>query len=254
MKEFFNKKNLIFAILILSGYLLFTFQLNRYNNLNDKYETEILLRNAMQDTIKTYENKYGEVVDQKLTLQGNLKRINELYDKLTDNQKKLINNLNNSEKNRKILAAANIRLQFEIDSLKEVISVGVIDTLKKTITFKENTPEIRYEFVVSNVLPYNKILNVEHKINYLYIPNEQSIEFHYDNKQRRDNFPISFSITNTNKYMKTYDIDSYIIPEIDVKDMEKNIFRRTWNWYERQSTLVKIGIGVGGGFIIGINL
>jgi hypothetical protein len=54
--------------------------------------------------------------------------------------------------------------------------------------------------------------------------------------------------------MKTYDVDSYIIPEIDVKDMEKNIFRRTWDWYERQSTLVKIGIGVGGGFIIGRNL
>ncbi len=81
MKEYFNKKNLIIVVLILSGYLLFTFQLNRYNNLNDKYDTEILLRNAMQDTIKTYENKYGEVVDQKLTLQGNLKRINELYDK-----------------------------------------------------------------------------------------------------------------------------------------------------------------------------
>ena len=254
MKEYFNKKNLIIVVLTLSGYLLFTFQLNRYNNLNDKYDTEILLRNAMQDTIKTYDNKYGEVVDEKLTLQGNLKRINELYDKLTDNQKELVDRLNNSEKDRKILAAANVKLQFEIDSLRKVISAGVVDTLEKTITFKENTPEIRYEFVVSNVLPYNKNINVEHKINYLYIPNEQSIEFHYDKNKRKDNFPISFSITNTNKYMKTYDIDSYIIPEIDVKDMEKNIFRRTWDWYERQSTLVKIGIGVGGGFIIGRNL
>lgn len=254
MKEYFNKKNLIFVVLILSGYLLFTFQLNRYNNLNDKYDTEILLRNAMQDTIKTYENKYGEVVDEKLTLQGNLKRINELYDKLSDNQKKLVDRLNNSEKDRKILAAANVKLQFEIDSLKNIISVGVVDTLNKTITFKESYPEIKYEFVVSNVLPYNKNIKVEHKIVSLYIPNEQLIEFHYNNKQRRDNFPVSFSITNTNKYMKTYDIDSYIIPEIDVENMEKNIFRRTWDWYERQSTLVKIGIGVGGGFIIGRKL
>lgn len=258
MKNIINRllknKTAIIILLLVVGYGLFQYQVNRYRKLNNKYQTEVSLRDAMQDTMRTYINKHGEVVDEKLTLQGDLKRINQLYNNLSENQKRLIDRLNNSERSRQQLAAANLRMKFEIDSLSNIISIGVIDTISNTIKFKEETPDIKYEFIINNVKPFNLNKNVEHRINSLILPNEQFIEFTYDDKEKRDNYPISFSVINTNKYMQVYDIDSYIIPQINPDDLETNIFQRTWKWYQRQSTIFKLGIGGGIGFIIGKNL
>ena len=161
-----------------------------------------------------------------------------MNDKLNDNQKALFKRIKELDNDNKLLAAANIRMKIMIDSLNDVISVGIIDRINNSIDFNYNGEDLKYNFTVNNVIPFNIYKNVEHKINSLEIPNEQFIDFHYvDNKD----YPISFSITNTNKYINVYDIDSYIIPEIKPKELKLNFFQKTFKKIKDSPTWFKLG-------------
>ena len=244
-------KNIIIVFILIISFLYIKIQYNRYNNLNDKYVEEISLRDAIQDSLSVYINKYNEIVVQKTSLQADIKNIENLNYKLSENQKTLFKRINYLDKNNKVLAAANIKMSFIIDSLEKVISVGVIDTLNNNIVFEKNNKDIAYQFTVTNVIPFDKNLDVEHKIDKLKLPNEQFIDFHYNKKNDK---VISFSIINTNKYMKVYDIDSYVIPEIKTEELNLNFFQRTYKKFKEGSILMKLGVGCVGGLLIGTML
>lgn len=255
IKNFFNKKTIILSlvvllVLIVSG-IIISIQNNKINKIKNQYETEVKLRNAIESKIDSFYNVNDELVLTKKTLQSDLKRLNELKDKLTQNQKELLNEINSKNKNIKVLAAANIKMQIKIDSLNKIITEGEIDTLKNIIIFKDSTKYINYKFKVDNVQPFNDNKPVNHSIEYLILNNEQYVEFNYDDGDKKQSYPISFDVKNSNKYMKPYDIDSYIIEEIDIPDLEKGFFGEIWDWYKNQSTFIKLGTGVfiGGGVV-----
>lgn len=249
--KIFDVKTIIILILIIIGYLFFQFQTNKLKSIKNKYQTELNLKNALYDDIDSLFNVNGELKLSKKTLQSNIKRLEELNNDLSLNQKKLLNKIKESEKDNEVLAAANIKMKFVIDSLQNINSKGEIDSINKKIFFYKKTSDIEYNFIVNNVIPYNKNIDVTHTINKLILPNEQYIEFTYKKDDKINLYPVSFSIINTNKYMKTYDIDSYIIPEINPRDMDVNFFKKTWLWYQKQSSLAKLGIGaiLGGGTV-----
>jgi hypothetical protein len=251
IKGFFDKKVIIIILLIVIGWFVVSLQRQRIREMKNKYETEVKLRNAISSKIDSVENKNGELVLSKKTLQTDIKRLTELKNNLTENQKKLLFEIQKKNKKNKVLAAANMEMSIIIDSLNKVISNGKIDSINKEINFEDSTKYLEYNFNVTNVIPYNNDKPVKHVINYLEFPNTQTITFDYDKDKRKDGYPISFNIKNTNKYMKVYDIDSYIIEEIDVDQIETNFFDEIWSWYNRQTTIVKLGTGfiIGGGTV-----
>lgn len=252
IKKILDVKVIIIIILIILGYIGFSYYSSKVNKINNKYKNELKLREALNSTIDTLIDVNGDLRLSKKTLQTNINRLNDLNGDLTNNQKQLLKEIKKSEENREVLAAANIRMSFIIDSLDSIISKGLVDTINNKIDFKEkNNKDLKYHFVVSNVRPFDKDKDVTHTIKSIDFPNEQYIDFTYEKDGKKRLYPISFTVKNSNQYMETYNIDSYIIPEINPDDFEVGFFERTWLWYQKQSALAKLGVGfiLGGGSV-----
>ncbi|MDA3780011.1 MAG: hypothetical protein PF487_07330 [Bacteroidales bacterium] len=237
----------LIILLILIGGGIYNIQRNKIDKLNNKYDSEVKLKNALIDTVHTYKNKEGQWVSEKLTIQGRLENLLEDSARLTASQKSLLNQVNNANKKNTVITAALIRAEFIIDSL--VHSGGVlVDTTNKIVEFTEtNNPDINYDFKVFGVLPYPVNSKPSLLIKNLTLPNEQFIKFQFD-KNKRANYPISFSVTNTNKYIKVYDVNSYAIPDLDKNEIDPTGWEKFSSWMNRNENYIK---WFGGGVVVG---
>jgi hypothetical protein len=239
----------IIAILILAIISIINFFDNKVSSLKTEISTQENLRTALLDTIKTYRNINGELVSTKLSLQVDLDKLNSMIGELNKSQRKLLDKVNQLNKDNTVIAAALIETNIKLDGL--INDKGTVDTVNNNVTFSDSTNFIKYKFIVSNVKPLNNNINPILNIKNLTLYNEQLIEFHWSNDKKK-NYPISFSVTNTNDYFKTYDINSYIIPEINKIDLKPNKWQQFTTWTKKNSKLLgtigvstSIGIGIG---------
>lgn len=255
--EFFAEKNrwaiLLVIVLLLIGGGLMKIQRNKITNLKDKYNTEVNLKDALLDSIDVYKNKENEWVAEKLTIQIKFDELEKMNSQLTENQKKLVDKIKEVNKDNTIITAALIHANFIIDSLKHS-GIVVVDTTNKTVNFIElKNPDIRYDFLASGVLPFPIGSEPTLLINNLTLPNEQFVEFHWtDNKKK--GYPIAFSVTNSNEYIKVYDVNSYAIPPLNKEVLNPNGWQKVGIWFKKNDKIVGyiIGgaIGAGGIYIL----
>lgn len=257
-------KNINFKInittLIIIGVVMFIIiwgGLNRHftkiNNLNNKIIEEVKLRNALTDSMKTYVNERNELVNEKLTLQADLSDLKKINDNLTQSQKNLIKRIDNLDNDKKIITAALIDANILIDSLLHT-GVTIIDDNNTTITFSDKQEYIEYNIEVTNVIQSDTSKNSNLFIRKLTLPNEMFVEFHWE-LNKREKYPVGFSVTNTNPMYKIHDIESYAIPQLDKEDLEPNTWEKINKWFEEKGgTAIKIGIAGTVGFIIGRSL
>ena len=224
-----NLTTIVVIILLLLGVAggWYIYQ-NNVKNLKSKLETEKKLETALLDSAKVYQNNKGEWVTEKLTLQDNIKNLNSLNAQLTTNQKDLLARIADVNKKNTTIAAALIQSDVIVDSLKN-ITKALIDTTNKNITFQDSTKNLKYKIKVSNVVPTIK-LNPSLTFQYLSLPNTQFIEFHWKN-DKKVGYPVAFSVTNTNDYFKTINIDSYIIPEIQKPVLKPTFWQKVGDFF-----------------------
>lgn len=249
--EFLAKNNrwaiLLVILLLLIGGGIYNFQRNKIDRLDSKYKSEVKLKNALTDTINTYKDKEGNWVTEKLTIQGRVDNLLEDSARLTASQKSLLNQINIANSKNTVISAALIRAKFVIDSLMHTGGVDV-DTTNKTVRFTEfENPDIKYDFLASGVLPFPINSKPSLFINNLTLPNEQFIKFQWDD-DKRANYPVSFSVTNTNKYIDVYDIESYVIPDFDKNKIDPTGWEKVSQWVNRNQKYLK---WFGGGALAG---
>jgi len=241
----FNWKKLVPYAVILLLCIVVAVLYNRQENFKDKFESEEKLKIALLDTITTYKNSRNELVSQKLTLQASVKELTKMNDYLTASQKELVTRIKEIEKTNKIIAAALIETNVKIDSLRKG-KVTVDETTGK-INVSDSLPDIQYSFDFYKVKPLFKDQEPVFKINYLFLPNKQFVEFHWkDNK--KEGYPVTFSVSNSNKYFKTTNIDSYVIPEIQKDKIKPNFWQKTWKGIKSTGPYI-IGGVVGAGTV-----
>ena len=245
--------NLNLSTLIIAGgiILMLLFGMWKYNSykenkLNDKLTTEINLKNALLDTITNYKNKSNEWVAEKLTIQETVKNLEKSNSQLTQSQKELVTRVKEVEKKNSIITAALISSQLKIDSLL-LAGKTVIDTTNKTITFsdkyKNGSKEMNYSFTVRNVVPAVNTIKPSFIIDSLIFPNKMFVEFHWKDDSK-NGYPITFSVSNSNDFFKTVNIDSYAIPEINKNAIKPNFWRKVGNFFTGSgNTLICLGIG-----------
>lgn len=241
----------IIIILLFGGGIMY--HQNRVDNLKKELATEIKLKDALLDTVTYYLNKEKEWVAEKLTIQTTIKSLNDLNGKLTENQKELVKRIEEVNKKNEIIAAALIKTQIKVDSLL-LQTKPVIDTLKKTVTFtdsyKEGKKEMLFSFTIGNVIPAYKDITPKLKINSLLFPNKQFVEFHWKTEKKKG-YPVSFSVSNSNDFFKTTDIDSYIIPEVDKNMIKLNGWQKFGRFIVKNGkNVVLIGVAGVGGWLI----
>ncbi len=241
----FNWKKVLPYVAILLLCVVIAILYNRGNNLQDKFKAEEKLKIALLDTITTYKNSRNELVSEKLTLQATVKELTNMNDFLTSSQKELVARVKEIEKSNKIIAAALIQTNVKIDSLRK--GTVTVDTAAGKINISDSLPEIKYSFDIYKVKPKFQGVEPIFKINYLYLPNTQFVEFHWKNN-RKEGYPVTFSVSNSNKYFKTANIDSYVIPEITKDKVKPNFWQKTWKGVKSAGPYI-IGGVVGAGTV-----
>lgn len=249
--EFLAKNNrwAILLVLLIVGFgtLYIQAKNSKIDELQDKYATEVKLSKALLDSVTTYQNKEKEWVAEKLSIQTSMKDLESKNLNLTNNQKELIRRVNGLSAEKSVITAALIDAKFVIDSLTHTGEV-IVDTTNNTVEFKElNDSSLRYVFLAIGVQPVVKEIKPSLLIKNLTIPNKQFVEFHWlDDK--KEGYPIGFSVTNTNKYIKVYDIDSYAIPSLKKEVLNPTGWQKFGQWMKDNSRMVKF---VGAGVVIG---
>jgi hypothetical protein len=246
-----QKNNMLIAIviaIILFLSLVDYFQHKKIVGLKDKYDTEVKLKNALLDTVHVYKNKQGEMVAEKLTIQETVKNLSKMYGQLTASQQELINRVKDINKKNDIIAAALIQTNINLDSLKGgKVSINEKDS---SISFKDSTKNIKYNILISHAIPALKNIKPILTFNEFLLPNKQFIEFHWDKKAKTD-YPVSFSVSNSNDYFKTVNIDSYAIPAINKDKINPSGWKKFTGWIGKNGKYVLIGgIGVAVGHYI----
>jgi hypothetical protein len=241
-----NRWAIVLAILLILGMWVQNTIVKEWKN---KYQTEVKLKNALDDSVRFYKNSYGEVVAEKLTIQESVKNLEKLYGQLTDSQKELITRVKELDKKSNILAAALVTVNVKIDSLLHD-GETVVDTTNKKVYFSDFHKETRnnmeyevaYKITVGKVIPSPLIAKPTLLIDSLYFPNKQFISFSYkDDKKNGD--PISFSVSNSNGFFNTVNIDSYAIPRLVPEYKTK-----FGEWFDKNGKkIIYIGAGIATG-------
>lgn len=234
---------LIIGMLIISTFLAgFYISRNMISKVNDEKQTEINLKNALADSLRFYKNQHGEDVAEKLTLQTSIKNLSSLNDKLTTSQKELLGRVKAIEKEKSIISAALIITQFKLDSIRN--GNVIVDTVGNKIFISDSLTDIAYKFQISNVKPAFIGIKPIFEIKSLTFNNTQFVEFHWGEK--KEGYPISFSVSNSNKYFKVINIESYAIPELDKSTVKPNGWEKLGKFFKGTSNSVIIfGIGAG---------
>ena len=238
--KFEYKINITTILLIVIGVVLFFGFFNRTNNnLKREIKTQQKLTRALMDTMRITKNMYGEVVATKLTLQGDINDILSSNIALTQTQRTLLNRVNSLKRDTDIISAALVSTNFKIDSLVSGYNVFV-DNINNTVNFSDSTETLVYDITITNVAPVLPTIEPMLLFNDFTAPNESFIEFNWD-KNRRENYPVSFSVTNSNELFQTVNIESYAIPELDKETVKPKRWTRFKTFIGEYGTYVIIG-------------
>ena len=212
---------------------------NNHDKWKAKYNLETNLKEALQDSIHIYQNKEGEWVSEKKTLQADISSLSDENLNLTDNQENLVKRIKSISNEKDVIAAALAYQVVTIDSLTQLATN--IDTVNHEIDFVATSDSLEYDITVKNVSPSDSLIMPLMSINKLVIPNEVFIEFHWEKEKTH---PIAFSMTNTNPLFKVTDLDSYVIPEIQKDIIKPTGWKKFGNWFKENGK--KVGIFLGG--------
>lgn len=210
-----NLQTIIFLILILViGYGFYSHFQQKMLNSNRQEK----LIEALEDIINVRINERGELEHEKLTLQEKIKELSGDNYHLSESQNKLLEEVKRINKDKEVIAAAYINLKVQIDSIRDHKPV-LIDS--SSVTFSRESDSIKYNIRVDNVVPSDSTFLL---VNRLVIPNYQTINFSWGDK--KEGYPVSFSITNSNPLIKVTEMDSYIIPEIIKSEVKPNFWQK----------------------------
>lgn len=243
------KTIIITGVMILVGYFLWSYHQNQINDMKKSIEDEKKLRNALNAEIKRYQNERDEWVSEKLTLQTTIEDLTNVYSDLNENQQELVNRLNNVKNNQETIAAALFDVEVSIEELTHTGETEVDDD-ENTVEFTDINENIEYKFLVGKV--NRAFSNIEPTLNIrtLRIPNKQEINFKWED-DKKEGYPVSFNVVNSNPFIETTNMESYIIPEIRKDDILPNKWDRFKLWTNEKSGKLIITTGVG---LIGVGI
>ena len=231
-----------FVLLLFFG---IQFHINQTESLTNKYEIELKLREAFRDSIRSYQLKNEVIILEKRSLQGRLKNLQSRVEDLNNQQRSLLRTIERLQKERKkhksIFAAAQIRYKKLIDSMNT--QIGVLqqqDSRNHEMVFTNTNTDGHIEFEIETE---HLISNGKHPklhIKSLDFPNTQTVTFNFDTNQRKD-YPVSFSVINSNPHFKAQSIESYVIPNIQKKIVDPNASQKIKNWFKRNGNQLLVG-------------
>jgi hypothetical protein len=240
----FDKRNLAIVVLILLLGFGISYHFYIVSKNKDQIKQEKNLQHALTDTVRTYRNKENQWVSEKLTLQADTKDLKDKNLTLTNNQIDLMGKVDQINKHNQVISAALIQMGVKIDGLANADPIVQTDS---TVEFAAHSDSLSYDILISRVKPIGRPVLEFKKFT---LPNTQLVEFHWRD-DRKEGYPISFTVTNSNPYYKVYNLDSYAIPELDKTKIKPTFWNKLGTF--SKSTGGKI-MFLGIGFVAGAAL
>lgn len=205
------------------------------------------LRKALTDTLTRFQTKEGDWGVEKRTLQTEMSTLKDNNLNLNANQKALVKEIERQNKNGQVIAAALIELTAKVDSLTNDSGIVQGDT---SVNFPYNSPNLAYNMTVYNIKPI-EFKKPTLRINNITFPNTQTVNFHWKD-EKKEGYPVGFSVINTNPYFKVNDLQSYAIPEIKKTELKPTFWNKVGKFGKSTGgKIVIFGAGViAGGILI----
>lgn len=243
----------VVALIVIMGGIIY-FQHQKILKLKDEKQSAENLNAALHDSITYYQNKNKEWVAEKLTIQTTIKNLEKLYGQLTDVQRELLARVKEVNKKNDIITAALIDANFKIDSLLIIAgkngSEVTVDTTNKKINFNNlasKDTSFLFDIDINHVLPSHLDVKPSMLFKSIEIPNKQFVEFHWKNDKKKG-YPISCTVTNTNKYIKVVNLESYAIPPLNKLHLNPTGWQKVENFFIKNGrTIIYIGLGAAAG-------
>lgn len=248
IKNYLKNNRLITVGIIVLLLMVLTIKLQRNTifDLKDEHQNEIKLNNALNDSVSFYKNVYGEVVAEKLTIQETVKNLEKINNKLTESERELIARVKEANKENTVIAAALVEANLIIKLLQAKGNV-VINSKDTTITFSDTTKHMEYEIVIGKVIPMPFNVKPTLLFRHMKFQNKQMVKFIWEN-DKKEGYPVKFTMSNSNPYYKINKINSYIIPNIIKEDIDPTGWQKFEKWFVKNGkTVIYISAGAAGG-------
>lgn len=231
---------IILILLMIGGY---NYHVSRVDKLKADKEISDKLSAALSDTLRVYVGENGTLKYEKLVMQADINDLKNGNITLSKEKKNLVNKVEKLNKDKIVLTATVIKQKFVIDSLTSIIESDGGWSDSTTVHFeRENNDTINYAIRVTNVAPIDD-LTPRMSINWLEIPNDITVAFHWDKNKRKD-YPISVSVENSNPLMKVNNIEGYAIPELQKDDIKPTFWQKIKKGLKKiKDDVVIFGIG-----------
>ena len=204
------------------------------------------LRKALTDTLTQFQTKEGDWGVEKRTMQTELSTLKDDNLNLNANQKRLIETVERQNKTATTIAAALIELTAKVEGMTNDNGIVIGDT---SVNFPYSSPNLKYDLTVFNVKPLDFKKPIL-RINEISFPNIQEINFNWKD-DKKEGYPVGFSVINTNEYFKVSDIQSYAIPEIKKSELKPTFFQKVGKFSKTNGgKIIVFTLGFGFGMII----
>jgi hypothetical protein len=230
-------KYIVMGVMMCLIFLMAFYYDGKVDNLQSKTAKTEKLLEAITDKMDSVVVENNTLQYSKKTLQADIKELEGLKESLSDEQNKLVAKVAKTNKEKMVIAAALIKARAELAGIKG--KTGFMNDT--TLLLHMNTDSLSYRIEINGVGLVKD--SAEHIIKSLIIPNEQYIEFKWGSK--KEGYPVSFSITNTSPYMKTNNIESYIIPDIKKEEIKPNFLQKVNNFFGANRKPFFIGVAAG---------
>ena len=246
------KTIVIIAVLLIVGFGGgFKWMNNRFKDVSAQLEQQTIIAQALQEDVKHTKDQLDREVASKTTIQGKLDEVLNTNIKLTENQQELLGEVKRLQEDNTVISAALIETVTKLDSLRNTLKPEV-DTINNTIKFPILTDTISFNAFIGNVKPAFKLKEPTFLMTDLKIPNKQLVEFHWENDSEYKQKPVTVSVTNSNSMMKTVNVDSYVIPEVNKNALKPTGWQKFGGFFKNRKSEIIIGtIMTGVGIYIG---
>lgn len=200
-------------------------------------------KNALMAEMKIYKDSNGAIWAERMSLQVDLNQLRSDTALLNRDKKELLRRIIRTKYEKSIIAAGLIETKVKTKVIYVVKPSAVTDS---SVTFTAKSDSINFKATVLNVQAIAH-RTPSFRIDSLTLSNKAFVNFKWGSK--KEGYPVSFSVTNSNPLFKTVNIESYAIPELSKDALRPTFFKKLGTGIRTHG--VSLGIGAIVGFGLG---
>lgn len=230
----------LLLLLAVGGYALW-----RSENIKHKNELSVAnnYKNALMAKMKIYKDTNGVIWAERMTLQVDLNQLRADTALLNKDKRELLRRITQTKYEKSIITAALIETKIKTKVIYVTKPSAVTDS---SVAFVSKTDSISFKATVLNVQPIAH-RTPSFRLDSLTLSNKAFVNFKWGAK--KEGYPISFSVTNSNPLFKTVNIESYAIPELSKVAIRPTFFKKLGTGIRTYG--VTLGVGAIVGFGVG---